>query len=113
MESMCMTDLVRLCRVEDVKEGEPFAAHIIGLPPLAIYKVDDGYFVTDNVCTHGNAMLTDGYQEGGTIECPFHGGAFDIRTGAATVFPCHIPLKTYEVSLTDGWITIVKPSGDA
>lgn len=106
-----MTELVRLCRIEEVKDGEPFAVHIMGLPPFAVYEVDGAYFVTDNVCTHGNAMLTDGYQEGGTIECPFHGGAFDIRTGAATVFPCQIPLKTYQVSVDDGWIAIAVPNG--
>lgn len=101
-----MSELVRLCRVDEVKEGEPVAAHVAGLPPFAVYLVEGKHYVTDNICTHGNAMLTDGYQDGGTIECPFHGGAFDIASGAATVFPCQIPLKTYTVEIDDGWIAI-------
>lgn len=101
-----MTELVRLCRAEEVNDGEPVAANVNSFPPLAVYNVDGEFFVTDNTCTHGSAMLTDGYQEGSTIECPFHGGAFDIRTGAATVFPCQVPIKVYPVTLDDGWIAI-------
>lgn len=107
-----MSELLRLCRVDEVIEGAPFAAHLPGLPPFAVYEVEGTYHVTDNVCTHGNAMLTDGYQEGGTIECPFHGGAFDIATGEATTFPCQVPLRTYKVHIEDGWIAIEPPVRD-
>ncbi|WP_442958226.1 non-heme iron oxygenase ferredoxin subunit [Pinisolibacter sp.] len=68
---------------------------------LAVFNVDGEYYVTDNVCTHGVAMLTDGWLEDETIECPQHGGCFDVRTGKATAFPCEKPLKTYAV-IRDG-----------
>ena len=88
-----------------VPEEDVIAVAVAG-KEVALYGVDGEVYATDNICTHGNAMLTDGYQDGGTIECPFHGGAFDIATGAATVFPCQIPLKTYAVEVDDGWIAI-------
>ncbi|MGN5477172.1 Rieske 2Fe-2S domain-containing protein [Cupriavidus basilensis] len=47
------------------------------------YRSDDQYFVTDNVCTHRYALLSDGYLEDGCIECPLHQARFDIRTGQA------------------------------
>lgn len=50
---------------------------------FAIYKVDGAIYVTDNLCTHGNARLCDGFLEGHEIECPLHQGRFDIRTGTA------------------------------
>jgi nitrite reductase/ring-hydroxylating ferredoxin subunit len=37
----------------------------------------------DNLCTHAYALLTDGYLEGDELECPLHGGRFDVRTGKA------------------------------
>ncbi|KAJ8136835.1 hypothetical protein OY671_009952, partial [Metschnikowia pulcherrima] len=46
---------------DEVKEGEPVAAHVAGSPPFAVYDVGGTYYVTDNICTHGNAMSTDGY----------------------------------------------------
>ena len=94
-----MSELVILCTASEVEEGKPLAVNVEGLPPLGVYKIEQEYYVTDNICTHGMAILTDGYQEGGEIECPFHGGAFDIKTGEATAFPCQIPIKTYPVTL--------------
>ncbi|CCA92438.1 non-heme iron oxygenase ferredoxin subunit [Novosphingobium sp. PP1Y] len=108
-----MSNKLRLCQVADVKDGEPVAVYQEQMPALAVYNVDGDVFVTDNLCTHGNAMLTDGYQDGGLIECPFHGGSFDIATGAAKAFPCQIPLRTYSVTIEDGWVCIDKPEGSA
>ena len=101
-----MSDLITLCKAEDVKEETPVSVTPEGFAGLAVYVHDGEYFVTDNLCTHGMAMLTDGYQDGEEIECPFHGGAFSIKTGEATSFPCQIPIKTYPVSVVDGNICI-------
>ena len=108
-----MTSKVRLCPVADVKDGEPVGVFLEQLPALAVYNVDGDIFVTDNMCTHGNAMLTDGYQDGGIIECPFHGGSFDIATGAAKAFPRQVPVKTYPVTIDDEWVCIDQPDGVA
>lgn len=107
-----MGTLTRLCRVEQVKEGEPVEVNVAGFPSLAVYNVAGSIFVTDNVCTHGSALLTEGYQDATTIECAFHGGAFDIRTGAPTALPCQVPLRTYPVQIDDGWISVVAPPGE-
>ena len=107
-----MQDHIRLCEVASVREGAPIAINLPSFPPLAVYRIGGEYFVTDNLCTHGNGMLTDGFQEGEVIECPFHGGAFNIKSGAATVPPCQIPLRTYPVEVDDGWISILHPSSE-
>lgn len=101
-----MSKCIKLVRLEDVVEGTPVAVDQEGLPPLAVYRHGGQCYVTGNLCTHGHALLTDGYQDGTTIECPIHGGAFDIRTGEATLFPCEIPIQTYPVSVEDGYVCI-------
>lgn len=88
---------ILLCKTDEVSDGTPLSVNIEGYPALAVYEVDGEYFATDNLCTHGNAMLTDGYQEGEEIECPFHGGAFNIKSGEPTAFPCQIAIKSYPV----------------
>ena len=70
---------------------------IPGLPPIAAFDVGGEIYVTSNVCTHNVAMLSDGFFEGDTIECPLHGGCFNVRTGEATQFPCEVPLQTFPV----------------
>ncbi len=106
-----MSDLVILCKTEEVVEGAPLAITADGFPPLAVYLHEGAYYVTDNTCTHGMALLTDGYQDGHEIECPFHGGAFDITNGEAVSFPCQIPLKIYTVTLKNGIICV--PASEA
>jgi ethylbenzene dioxygenase ferredoxin subunit len=77
-----------------------------------VYKHAEKYYVLDNICTHGLAVLTDGYQEGDEIECPFHGGAFDLKTGQATSFPCEQALKSYPVTIQDDTILIPADLGE-
>jgi ethylbenzene dioxygenase ferredoxin subunit len=108
-----MSNKLRLCEAAGVKDGEPVGIFLEGMPALAVYNVDGEIFVTDNLCTHGNAMLTDGYQDGDIIECPFHGGSFDIKSGAAKAFPCQVAIATYPVEIDGGWVCIDKPEGAA
>jgi MocE subfamily Rieske [2Fe-2S] domain protein len=73
----------------------------------AIYRSAEGQvYATEGVCTHGNALLTDGLLKGHLIECPKHNGRFDIRDGSPQRPPVSIPLKTYEVRESDGYILL-------
>jgi nitrite reductase/ring-hydroxylating ferredoxin subunit len=64
------------------------------------------FYVTDDNCTHGPGSLSEGYLDGHEIECDFHQGCFDIRTGEVTVPPCIVPIKTYKVVVEGGRVTI-------
>ena len=88
---------VRLCNAGDVTPGAMFRVDAPDAPPLAVFNVAGTFFATSNVCTHNVAMLTDGYFEGDVVECPLHGGCFNVKTGEATSFPCEKPLQTYAV----------------
>lgn len=88
---------VRICGKMDIPKGQMVPIEISGLPPLAAFNVDDRVYVTSNVCTHNVAILTDGFLEGEIVECPLHGGCFNVKTGEATQFPCEQPLKVYPV----------------
>lgn len=93
---------VKVCKAQDVPPGEMLAVDMAELPPVALYNVDGKYFATSNVCTHAVAMLTDGFLEDDQIECPMHGGMFNVRTGEPTHFPCVEALATYPVEVRDG-----------
>ena len=71
----------------------------VGGKSIALYQVDDQVFATDNICTHGNARLCDGFLEGHEIECPLHQGKFDIRNGKAMCAPLTEDIKTYPVKI--------------
>jgi nitrite reductase/ring-hydroxylating ferredoxin subunit len=92
----------RLCGVDEVPEGEAKKVKVDGRPPLAVFKIDGAFHVIDDTCTHGMASLSEGFVEDGIVECPWHGGAFDIRTGAPVRHPCVVALRSYVVEIRDG-----------
>jgi nitrite reductase/ring-hydroxylating ferredoxin subunit len=79
------------------------------LPPIAVFRVGDEYFCTQDACTHAGASLGDeGTLEGHIVECSWHEGRFDVRTGAVCAAPPDCGLKTYPVSVDDGVVYIIE-----
>jgi nitrite reductase/ring-hydroxylating ferredoxin subunit len=85
---------IALCRVGDVESGCALRVEAGGRV-LAVFNVDGEFFVTDDACTHGPGALSEGYLENDIIECDFHGGRFNVRTGEVVGPPCMVPVKTY------------------
>lgn len=97
--------LTRLCAVDDVSEDFPFRAEVDGFA-YAVFQAGDTYYVSADLCTHGPGLLSDGFIEGCEVECPFHQGRFDIRTGLPTVAPCEVAIKVWTPVVENGAILI-------
>ncbi len=69
---------------------------------IALFRIGDAVYATDNLCTHGHARLCDGFIEGHDIECPLHQGRFDLRSGQPTCAPATEPIRTYPVRIEGG-----------
>lgn len=86
----------RLCAIADLKKDVIGSALLPDGKKVAIYNVDGAYYVTDDVCTHGQASLSEeGSLDGKIVECGWHFGAFDVTTGEAAASPCTEALRTY------------------
>lgn len=95
-----------LCRTTEVEPGKAIRIEK-GAVNVAVFNLDGEFFVTDDTCTHGPGSLSEGCIEGDRVECDFHGGAFNIRTGAVAAAPCMVPLKTYRTIVDeDGTVSI-------
>jgi len=77
---------------------------------IAIYRVDGELFATDNICSHAFAVLTDGWLDGDEIECPLHGGRFNVRTGKALTSPVECDIRTFPVRDVDGAVQVLLPA---
>lgn len=97
---------VRICHVDEVPVGAMFAPPDETLAPVVVFNVDGQFHVTSNICTHNIAMLSDGSFDGRTVECPLHGGAFDVVTGEAVAYPCEIALQRFNVRIDAGDVFI-------
>ena len=94
-----------LCSTDEVAPGTAIKVENGGLT-LAVYNIDGEYFVTDDLCTHGPGSLADGYIDGDVVECNFHNGQFNIKTGEVAAPPCMVPIKTYPTTVEDGKVFI-------
>ena len=97
--------LVRLCAAAEVPADMPMRAEHDGYS-YAVFRAGDRYHVTDDVCTHGPGLLSEGTVLGEEIECPFHQGRFSILTGEPTLPPCTEAIKVWTVHLAEDGIWI-------
>ncbi|MGE0349922.1 non-heme iron oxygenase ferredoxin subunit [Hydrogenophaga sp.] len=89
----------------DVPDDDVIGLDIGGLD-IALYRVDGTVYATDNVCTHGQARLCDGFLEGHEIECPLHQGRFDIRDGSPTCAPVTEAIRCHPVRIEGGRVLL-------
>jgi 3-phenylpropionate/trans-cinnamate dioxygenase ferredoxin component len=78
----------------------------IGLLAIAVYRAKGNFYATQDLCTHERAFLSDGVLIDCVVECPFHQGRFDVRTGKAVSVPAFVPLKIYPLKVVDGKIYV-------
>jgi nitrite reductase/ring-hydroxylating ferredoxin subunit len=96
---------IELCSTADVAPGAALKVETEGLE-LAVFNLDGAFYVTDDLCTHGPGSLSEGYIDGDVVECNFHNGQFNIKTGEVVLPPCMVPIKTYPTVVEDGRVFI-------
>ena len=100
-----MANRIDLCNAADVEPGNALKVEAGDLT-LAVFNVDGEFYVTDDQCTHGPGSLSEGYIECDVVECNFHNGQFNIKTGEVVSPPCMIPIKTYRTVVENGRVLI-------
>jgi 3-phenylpropionate/trans-cinnamate dioxygenase ferredoxin subunit len=73
---------------------------------VGIFKVGEQIYALENVCPHAYALLTQGFIDGETVECPLHEAVFHIPSGRCLKEPGGRDLKTYAVRLAGEEIQI-------
>lgn len=86
----------KICRVDELPEGGTRRV-VVGGAAICLYRLASGVHATQDICSHGNGRLSEGYVLDDLIECPLHQGLFEIATGKAVGAPCTIDLVTYPV----------------
>jgi nitrite reductase/ring-hydroxylating ferredoxin subunit len=100
-----MSTRIELCNTGEVAAGSALRVENGDLI-LAVYNLDGEFYVTDDACTHGPGSLSEGYIEDDIVECNFHGGQFNIKTGEVAAPPCMVPIKTYPTTVENGKVVI-------
>lgn len=94
---------VPVCRFEDLPQGT--ARHFkIGKRDIAVVRVGDEVFALSNVCRHAYGPLSEGFAQGHTLVCPWHGWAYDVRTGT-TDHP-NADVASFPATVRDGEVLV-------
>lgn len=102
-----MAAFVKVASVSDVPLGEMMIVDLDG-QEIVIANLGGEFVAFQNECTHRGGPLGEGLLVDGTVECPFHAGQFDVRTGEAISPPPTEPINTYPVQVEDGEIRVSK-----
>ena len=94
-------------RASQVAPGTVVTVTVQGVP-LCVGQTEDGRWgAIDDVCTHDGGDLGDGELDGSAVECPRHGGRFDLFSGRVLALPPVVPVNAYPVHL-DGEDVVVE-----
>ena len=97
-----MSDLL----LDSIIEGKPVRLSKNG-KEVCVARVGNEVFAIEDNCSHQDAALSEGEQNGYKIECWLHSAEFDLRTGEALTPPASQAVKTYPV-LVDGNNVVVE-----
>lgn len=74
--------------------------------PIGLYLVDGQVCALEDICPHADAHLSQGFVEGGVVECPLHGARFDITTGKSLNEIGERDVRCYPAKIDNGRVVI-------
>ncbi len=100
-----MSEWVKVAAAGDVAEGE-INAYMVGNRTVAVANVDGDLQAFDDTCTHQGCSLSEGDLDGTIVECPCHGGRYDVMTGEVVGGPPPESVDVFDVVEEDGELRI-------
>lgn len=89
----------------EISIGQPVHIEIDGTR-IAVFKLSDGYYAIEDVCTHDGGQLTGGCVEKDEIICPRHGARFSIKTGGALSAPAYESTYIFPLRIENGVVQV-------
>lgn len=78
----------------------------VGGVDVAVFRLEDGFYAIEDICTHDGTEIASGELEGDEIVCPRHGARFCVKTGAVKCAPAYEDIASYAVRVEDGRVQL-------
>jgi 3-phenylpropionate/trans-cinnamate dioxygenase ferredoxin subunit len=91
---------VRLAGVSEVPLEQGLRVELGDEEAVALVRTGDGgVHAVEDVCSHEDYPLSEGWVEDHTIECALHGSRFDLLTGEPDSPPALRPVRIFAVKV--------------
>ena len=84
---------LKCAKVSEIQPGSGKSVTVKG-EEIALFNVNGTIYACANTCVHQGGPLGEGFLEGKTVTCPWHGWKYDVSTGACVQVQ-HATVKTY------------------
>ena len=102
-----------VARADELEVDQMKLLHVDG-DRVVLARTEDGWTAFGDYCTHRGASLADGVLMCSTVQCPWHGSQFDVRTGAVRAGPADASIPTFQVKEEKtGAVWLLAPARDA
>lgn len=98
-----------VCNQSELSDGQMLVVNV-GAQRVVVGRCSAGLFAFSDRCTHRGASLSDGALVDCTVQCPWHGSQFDIKSGRVVAGPASAKIEVHEVEVRGGEV-YVKPRG--
>jgi nitrite reductase/ring-hydroxylating ferredoxin subunit len=96
-------DFIKVAKVAELPEGE---MKVVFNNLVVVAHAEGGFHAFGNVCPHAAGPIGEGFLEGCIVECPWHAGRWDVRTGKALTVLATADIALFEVRIVDDDIEI-------
>lgn len=97
---------VEVATSDELKLNQMKLVHMDG-KRIVLGRTETGYCAFDDYCPHKGGSLAGGSMMCGTVQCPWHGSQFDVKTGLVKAGPAGEKIKTYGISEENGRIYLI------
>jgi nitrite reductase (NADH) small subunit len=102
---LTMSNLTKLTTQSELPAAGEAKEFPRGAKTICVANVNGTYSAMDNVCLHRGGPLGQGMIEGGKLVCPWHGWAWDPKTGEAEQNPS-VKVAVYPLKIDNGDVLV-------
>ena len=93
------------CNQSELSEGQMMLVRVGG-ERVVVGRCPEGIVAFSDHCTHKGGPLSDGALVSCTVQCPWHGSQFDVRSGRVVAGPAKSKIDVYQMEIRSGEVYI-------
>lgn len=93
------------CNQSELSEGQMMLVRVGG-ERVVVGRCPEGIVAFSDHCTHKGGPLSDGALVSCSVQCPWHGSQFDVRSGRVVAGPAKSKIDVYQIEIRSGEVYI-------